>query len=563
MPAVGPPKQTDDDLLAQLAVPAPPQPWDKLTSIGQPYGLSGVAVGRLLSANTLRGHGVQGWSQTTYFDKKMPDGHLVSLPSTIWNTARVSALIEAYGYRPDPKKKKLPKILIPVDLPESKLQSVELDGAQARRHVEALTGSPDTPMTWVTYDDRTRKAGRVLHGSLRDCWWDLREDNQQGRAITMVVNETDGKGSADQNVTRARATFADDDDGTFKPDREPSLVISTSPGKKQYYWILAQPSPEIGAWASAQREVARKADPAVVNPGRAMRLAGTFHWKTGRPHLVRVEATSPARYPAPEKVVKKKKRSPGSEAQADLQTAWRYVDQVEREGGSTTYRVACLLALDFNLPDDEALGLLGRWSQDYPRPWSTKKLRQTLTCARRYGRAKPGAKVPARRGPVRLRTDVALKILSTPHPSSVSVPADRVTAFDHLHVAVLQAVLDLAGDPWDPETCYVTMKKVAARLGVSPMTVCRKVAELKASRWVRVRYVAHATMEGWVNSRYDLRPLLAALGLVPPGPVREVHAVDAVVVVSPAAYVRRHLPQGFSLDVGLPVIPPSPVDHFY
>src|SRR5690349_9165178 len=79
---------------------------------------------------------------------------------------------------------------------------------------------------------------QVLHGSLERRWATLADLNSQGSGICVTVNETDGMGRKEKNITRVRAVWQDDDDGFSGAfPLAPSIVVSSSPGKFQRYWL--------------------------------------------------------------------------------------------------------------------------------------------------------------------------------------------------------------------------------------------------------------------------------------------------------------------------------------
>jgi hypothetical protein len=79
---------------------------------------------------------------------------------------------------------------------------------------------------------------QVIHGSLNDLLPKLTDLNKRGAAIYVTVNETDGMGRKTDNIVRVRAIWQDDDDG-YKGDfpLKPSIVVSSSPGRFQRYWL--------------------------------------------------------------------------------------------------------------------------------------------------------------------------------------------------------------------------------------------------------------------------------------------------------------------------------------
>ena len=99
--------------------------------------------------------------------------------------------------------------------------------------------------------------------------------------------ERSGKSAKDADILRAHFNFADADDerglaglkqlaALIKPD----LVVQTGsvPCKRYHaYWRLVEPCRDLSMWRQRQSDIARRfgTDPAVVNPSRLMRVAGT------------------------------------------------------------------------------------------------------------------------------------------------------------------------------------------------------------------------------------------------------------------------------------------------
>ena len=96
-----------------------------------------------------------------------------------------------------------------------------------------------------------------------------------------------GKPATDTDILRAHFSFADADDARglaglkqlaklIKPD----LAVQTGsvPCKRYHaYWRLIEPCRDLSMWRQRQSDIARRfgTDPAVVNPSRLMRVAGT------------------------------------------------------------------------------------------------------------------------------------------------------------------------------------------------------------------------------------------------------------------------------------------------
>ena len=118
---------------------------------------------------------------------------------------------------------------------------------------------------------------------------DLRDMNEGGYGIYVVVNETDGEGVKTANVVRVRACFADLDDGL--PDRAwplpPSMLVQTSANKFQAYWLLAdRMTVEQFAQVEARLVADYGADPNAVDLARVLRVPGFANTK-GEPFPVR------------------------------------------------------------------------------------------------------------------------------------------------------------------------------------------------------------------------------------------------------------------------------------
>jgi hypothetical protein len=102
-----------------------------------------------------------------------------------------------------------------------------------------------------------------------------------------IQDEHSGKGAHDASILRAHFTFADADDqrgldglkelsALIKPD----IVVRTGtlPSERYHtYWRLAEPCRDLSLWRQRQADIAKRfgTDPAVVNPSRLMRIAGT------------------------------------------------------------------------------------------------------------------------------------------------------------------------------------------------------------------------------------------------------------------------------------------------
>lgn len=88
-------------------------------------------------------------------------------------------------------------------------------------------------------DRKDQRLARVLHGTLEEHKATLIALNEQGAAISVTMNETDLKGTKNDNIKRVRALKLDLDG---EPVAEvltyytkPHIVIESSPGRAHCY----------------------------------------------------------------------------------------------------------------------------------------------------------------------------------------------------------------------------------------------------------------------------------------------------------------------------------------
>lgn len=147
--------------------------------------------------------------------------------------------------------------------------------------------------TFQTFGDREKsnKLVKVLHGTLGECRPELERLNQMGAGVFFTVNETDGRGRQESNITRVRALFADfdivDHDRQFDYFLPPSYVVESSPGKHHAYWILSDELP-LHLFKQYQIALAEflESDPKICDLPRVMRVPGFWHNKDA-PFMVR------------------------------------------------------------------------------------------------------------------------------------------------------------------------------------------------------------------------------------------------------------------------------------
>ncbi len=155
--------------------------------------------------------------------------------------------------------------------------------------------------TFQTFDDRAEKdarLSRVLHDPA-----ELAALNRQGAGVFLMVNEGDGVGRKNGNVTRVRAYFADFD-GQPLPDHwslDPSLLIESAQASftPTGFCRTAKSPPLDGAAFNAQQEALARAVGSCPDDckglARVMRLPGFTHQK-GEPFMTRILSSTGERF---------------------------------------------------------------------------------------------------------------------------------------------------------------------------------------------------------------------------------------------------------------------------
>lgn len=163
-----------------------------------------------------------------------------------------------------------------------------LDFNEMRSFVTALTGSPDSLISFQTFYDPKPPAPQ--RPELAATWFsDIttsvdfithRQQNQCG--IYMCINGTDGKGREIENVTDLRVIFADFD-GQTEPQwtLTPHLVQKRDDTHGHAFWLIDGSELTHDDWSKLQRQVAvfYGTDRQVIDPCRVVRLPGTGHYK--------------------------------------------------------------------------------------------------------------------------------------------------------------------------------------------------------------------------------------------------------------------------------------------
>ena len=172
-----------------------------------------------------------------------------------------------------------------------------------RRETErflSIFGSPGASFTYQSVGEGKQKGNRgllrILHGPLQARMEELAALNDQGAGIFVTVNETDGQGRKSENIIRVRAIWQDDDDGYGGGfPLPPSIVVSTSPGKFQRYWLANDLSREDFKVLMQTMVADYGCDKRAADVARVLRLPAFSHNKAD-PYLVTILEASGVRY---------------------------------------------------------------------------------------------------------------------------------------------------------------------------------------------------------------------------------------------------------------------------
>ncbi len=176
--------------------------------------------------------------------------------------------------------------------------------ADARRFLTALDPNSDV-FTFQTFTDGKIKP---LRDPLQHKWNNVSLDyflpgalEFQTRNAGVFVQINAGERRR-ENVTGVRALFIDDDEKGRKLDLNalpPSILIESSPGKHQAYWLLIEAEhAKLDEWKHGQAQLiaAFDTDPKIKNLDRVMRLPGSLHLKNPEaPFRVRIIEYHPER----------------------------------------------------------------------------------------------------------------------------------------------------------------------------------------------------------------------------------------------------------------------------
>lgn len=146
--------------------------------------------------------------------------------------------------------------------------------------------------------DREPYRPRIVVGNFAENEHLLESYNKQGYGIYVTVNECKGRERTNHNIIRPRAIFQDDDNyfhGEYP--LQPNIVVHTSQGKYQRYWLIDPESLKDFKgniwqyWEDMQRVLVHKYgnDKSVHDRARVLRLPGFCHTKDGLPSVTKVK----------------------------------------------------------------------------------------------------------------------------------------------------------------------------------------------------------------------------------------------------------------------------------
>ena len=300
--------------------------------------------------------------------------------------------------------------------------------ATARRHIELLTGSPDTPVHLRLFHDGKEKhkksstdapARKLPLGSVAKHWPDIEGLQAEGYGVFFVVNEG---GNTDNEIKAIRALFVDFD-AAAEPSSwhvEPDFIVRRDLDHLHAYWLIASGFP-IDRFRSSQSRLAELygSDPTVSNPSRVLRLAGTLHLKDpASARLITLEdraervthggightfeeltADLPASNVVPLSASRKIKQAAlidtldpdeaRSRVKAFLTTAEPAVEG--QKGDDQTFKVAAE-ALNLGVSEEVAFELMQPWNERCVPPWEDDELKEKIANARRYMQNEAGSK---------------------------------------------------------------------------------------------------------------------------------------------------------------------------
>jgi putative DNA primase/helicase len=182
--------------------------------------------------------------------------------------------------------------------------------------IQALAG--DSLTTFQTLPDGSDSNGirpLIVHGPLLNHHETLLDANRRGHAVSIMVNEGDGRGRRAGNVVKVRAVFVDLDGAPLQPIRDallrPHIIVESSPEKYHVYWLVDGLALQL--FTRVQKSLATKfnGDQAVSDLSRVMRVPGFHHMKSA-PFVSRLVEINDHPHYCPDEILSFAKVDPAS-----------------------------------------------------------------------------------------------------------------------------------------------------------------------------------------------------------------------------------------------------------
>lgn len=159
---------------------------------------------------------------------------------------------------------------------------------------------PDAP------EELQRRLTHVIHGDHEALRIKLETLNELGAGVYFSVHETDGTGRKAENIVALRALVVEFDHGIPETPNTapPSLVVASSQGKSQWYWLLETPLPatpeNVAEWKALEAGMCASlgGDKQATLVTQVLRVPGYFNAKYSMPFKVELTDVSdtPRRY---------------------------------------------------------------------------------------------------------------------------------------------------------------------------------------------------------------------------------------------------------------------------
>lgn len=173
---------------------------------------------------------------------------------------------------------------------------MQIDFAEARRFISALTGDPRTSMHWQLFNDSQKGLeGPGFYGPLEgDIVATLTHYQKLGYGVHAAINQTDGKRRRKENVVKVRACYVDGD-GAPVPTKWPAtphIFCSRTATRWHAYWLLDESeSKDFHGWKDCQAWLAANlgGDKGLLHHNGTLRIPGFLHQKdASKPSIYRM-----------------------------------------------------------------------------------------------------------------------------------------------------------------------------------------------------------------------------------------------------------------------------------